>query len=172
MANIEQANDSDNKLLESVMNKEKYEILKSYDIKVALFYKYGKRDKEGNLKTTALSKNGVPIPAQTKIVSSFNRMTDNTDVKIILNKEVWDDLNANERESVLDNCLNYIEIKEDKRGEPIMISYDSDKVDLKLKKPDLKVRILTNGLFLTQPKCLKLLDHKNNGIGGKCQHTR
>ena len=139
MANIEQANDSDNKLLESVMNKEKYEILKSYDIKVALFYKYGKRDKDGNLKTTALSKNGVAIPAQTKIVSSFNRMTDNTDVKIILNKEVWDDLNTNERESVLDNCLNYIEIKEDKLGEPIMISDDSDKVDLKLKKPDFYI---------------------------------
>ena len=139
MANNEQANDSDNKLLESVMNKEKYEILKSYDIKVALFYKYGKRDKDGNLKTTALSKNGVTIPAQTKIVSSFNRMTDNTDVKIILNKEVWDDLNTNERESVLDNCLNYIEIKEDKLGEPIMISDDSDKVDLKLKKPDFYI---------------------------------
>ena len=100
MANIEQANDMDNQLLEKVMNKEKYEILKSYDVKVALFYKYGKRDKEGNLKTTALSKNGIPIPAQTKIVSSFNRMTDNTDVKIILNKEVWDDLNATERESI------------------------------------------------------------------------
>ena len=139
MANIEQASDSDNKLLESVMNKEKYEILKSYDIKVALFYKYGKRDKDGNLKTTALSKNGVAIPAQTKIVSSFNRMTDNTDVKIILNKEVWDDLNTNERESVLDNCLNYIEIKEDKLGEPIMISDDSDKVDLKLRKPDFYI---------------------------------
>ena len=139
MANIEQANDSDNKLLESVMNKEKYEILKSYDIKVALFYKYGKRDKDGNLKTTALSKHGVRIPAHTKIVSSFNRMTDNTDVKIILNKEVWDDLNTNERESVLDNCLNYIEIKEDKLGEPIMISDDSDKVDLKLKKPDFYI---------------------------------
>ena len=88
MANIEQATASDNQLLEKVMSKEKYEILKSYNIKIALFYKYGKRDKEGNLKTTALSKNGVPIPAQTKIVSSFNRITDNTDVKIILNKEL------------------------------------------------------------------------------------
>ena len=60
MANIEQATASDNQLLEKVMSKEKYEILKSYNIKIALFYKYGKRDKEGNLKTTALSKNGVP----------------------------------------------------------------------------------------------------------------
>ena len=98
MANIEQATASDNQLLEKVMSKEKYEILKSYNIKIALFYKYGKRDKEGNLKTTALSKNGVPIPAQTKIVSSFNRITDNTDVKIILNKELWDELSQNEKE--------------------------------------------------------------------------
>ena len=144
MANIEQASDIDNQLLEKVMNKEKYEILKSYDVKVALFYKYGKRDKEGNLKTTALSKNGIPIPAQTKIVSSFNRMTDNTDVKIILNKEIWDDLNVSERESILDNCLYYIEIKEDKMGEPIMISEDSDKVDLKLRKPDFYIEGFLN----------------------------
>ena len=139
MPNIEQASDLDNKLLESVMNKEKYEILKSYDIKVALFYKYGKRDKEGNLKSTGISKNGVAIPAQTKIVSSFNRITDNTDVKILLNKEMWNELSKEERESVLDNCLYYIEIKEDKQGEPIMISEDSDKVDLKLRKPDFYI---------------------------------
>lgn len=144
MANIEQATASDNQLLEKVMSKEKYEILKSYNIKIALFYKYGKRDKEGNLKTTALSKNGVPIPAQTKIVSSFNRITDNTDVKIILNKELWDELSQNEKESVLDNSLYYIEIKEDKMGEPIMISDDSDKVDLKLRKPDFYIEGFLN----------------------------
>ena len=144
MANIEQATASDNQLLEKVMSKEKYEILKSYNIKIALFYKYGKRDKEGNLKTTALSKNGVPIPAQTKIVSSFNRITDNTDVKIILNKELWDELSQNEKESVLDNSLYYIEIKEDKLGEPIMISDDSDKVDLKLRKPDFYIEGFLN----------------------------
>lgn len=144
MANIEQATASDNQLLERVMSKEKYEILKSYNIKIALFYKYGKRDKEGNLKTTALSKNGVPIPAQTKIVSSFNRITDNTDVKIILNKELWDELSQNEKESVLDNGLYYIEIKEDKMGEPIMISDDSDKVDLKLRKPDFYIEGFLN----------------------------
>lgn len=144
MANIEQATASDNQLLEKVMSKEKYEILKSYNIKIALFYKYGKRDKEGNLKTTALSKNGVPIPAQTKIVSSFNRITDNTDVKIILNKELWDELSQNEKESVLDNGLYYIEIKEDKMGEPVMISDDSDKVDLKLRKPDFYIEGFLN----------------------------
>lgn len=136
MANIEQASQIDNDLLQKVMSSENYEILRSYDIKVALFYKYGKRDKDGVLKTTGISKNGIPIPAQTKIVSSFNRITDSIDVKILINKEMWDDLVEDERVSVLDNCLSYIEIKEDKMGEPIMISEDSDKVDLKLRKPD------------------------------------
>lgn len=51
-------------------------------------------------------------------------------------------------------------------GEPSIDATLPSIVDIINKeKPDLKVRILTNGLFLTQPKCLKLLDHKNNGIG-------
>jgi hypothetical protein len=101
-----------------------------------MFFKYGKYDKEGNLKTPALQKNGTAIPAQIKIVSAFNRMTDNVDVKIILNKEYWDELNTKEREGVIDNMLNYLEVKKDKMDEPIPISEDSDKVQLKLKKPD------------------------------------
>jgi hypothetical protein len=63
-------------------------------------------------------------------------MTDNVDVKIILNKEYWDELNTKEREGVIDNMLNYLEVKKDKMDEPIPISEDSDKVQLKLKKPD------------------------------------
>ena len=139
MPNIEQANEIDNNLLETIFNSERHEILKSYDIKIALFYKYGKYDKDGNLKSSGIVKNGIPIPAQTKIVSSFNRITDSIDVKILLNKEIWNDLNIDEKESVIDNCLSYIEIKEDKNGEPIMISESSNKVDLKLKKPDFYI---------------------------------
>ena len=88
------------------------------------------------MKTPALQKNGKAIYAQTKIVSAFNRITDDTDVKIILNKDIWDDLSEQEKTTVLDDQLHYIQIKEDKDGEPIMISEDSDKVQLKLRKPD------------------------------------
>lgn len=132
----ELANASDEKLLEELINDERYEPLKSYEIQVQLFYKYGKRDKEGELKTPALQKNGKAIYAQTKIVSAFNRITDDTDVKIILNKDLWDELSKEERIAILDNELNYIQIKEDKEGEPIYISEDSNKVQLKLRKPD------------------------------------
>ncbi len=132
----ELANASDEKLLEDLINDERYEPLKSYEINVQLFYKYGKRDKEGELKTPALQKNGKAIYAQTKIVSAFNRITDDTDVKIILNKDLWDELSKEERIAILDNELNYIQIKEDKEGEPIYISEDSNKVQLKLRKPD------------------------------------
>jgi hypothetical protein len=132
----ELANATDEKLLEELLNDERYEQLKSYEINVQLFYKYGKRDKEGELKTPALQKNGKAIYAQTKIVSNFNRMTDDTDVKIILNKDLWDELRKEEKLAILDNELNYIQVKEDKEGEPLTISEDSDKVQLKLRKPD------------------------------------
>jgi hypothetical protein len=132
----ELANVSDEKILKNLLNDERYSILNSYDIHIQLFYKYGKRDKDGELKTPALQKNGIAIYAQTKIVSNFNRITDDTDVKIIINKDLWDELSSDEKLAVLDNELHYIQIKEDKEGEPLMISEDCDKVQLKLRKPD------------------------------------
>jgi hypothetical protein len=132
----ELANQMDEQLLNDLLNDERYEPLKSYDIHIQLFYKSGKFDKNGELKTPAIQKNGKAIYAQTKIVSAFNRITDDTDVKIILNKDLWDELSKEERIAILDNELNYIQIKEDKEGEPIYISEDSNKVQLKLRKPD------------------------------------
>ena len=134
--NYEVACTSDEKLLKDLLESDRHCVLKSYDVQVGLFYKYGKYDKEGNLKTPALTKYGISIPAQVKIVSAFNRLTDDTDVKITLNKEMWDELSQSEKKAVLDNMLSYIQIKEDKEGEPIMISEDSDKVQLKMRKPD------------------------------------
>jgi hypothetical protein len=130
------ASQFDEKLLNDLLNSEKYRILNSYDIHVALFVKYGKRDKEGNLKSPAITKNGVAVPAQIKVVSNFNRITDDTDVKIILNAELWEELSKEEKISTLDNMLAYLQIKEDKTGEPLTISESCDKVQLKLKKPD------------------------------------
>ena len=133
---IEIASDSDNKILTDLLATERYEILNSYDIHVGLFVKYGKRDKEGNLKAPALTKNGIAIPAQIKLVSNFNRITDDIDVKIILNAELWEELSIKEKTSTLDNMLAYIQIKEDKDGEPLTISETCDKVQLKMKHPD------------------------------------
>ena len=130
------ASQSDEKLLNDLLTSEKYEILNSYDIHVALFVKYGKRDKEGNLKSPAITKNGVAVPAQIKVVSNFNRITDDTDVKIILNAELWEELSKEEKISTLDNMLAYLQIKEDKTGEPLTISESCDKVQLKLRHPD------------------------------------
>lgn len=136
MSNFEMCSQFDENILTKILSNEKYEWINSYDIKIKMFFKYGKYDKEGNLKTPALQKNGTAIPGQIKIVSAFNRMTDNVDVKIILNKEYWDDLLDVEREGVIDNLLTYLEVKKDKMDEPLLISEDSDKVQLKLKKPD------------------------------------
>jgi hypothetical protein len=130
------ASQFDEKILNDLLNSEKYQILNSYDIHVALFVKYGKRDKEGNLKTPAITKNGVAVPAQIKVVSNFNRITDDTDVKIILNAELWEELSKEEKISTLDNMLSYLQIKEDKTGEPLTISESCDKVQLKLRHPD------------------------------------
>lgn len=134
--NVEMASQIDEILLDEILNDEKYEWIRSYDIHVKMFYKYGKYDKDGNLKTPALVKNGQPIPASIKIVSAFNRLTDNVDVKIIINKDIWDEYSKDRRKATLDGILNYLELKTDKIGEPILISDDSDKVQLKLKKPD------------------------------------
>jgi hypothetical protein len=134
--NVEMASQIDEILLDEILNDEKYEWIRSYDIHVKMFYKYGKYDKDGNLKTPALVKNGQPIPASIKIVSAFNRLTDNVDVKIIINKDIWDEYSKDRRKATLDGILNYLELKTDKIGEPISISDDSDKVQLKLKKPD------------------------------------
>lgn len=130
------ASTSDKTLLNNILAGEKFNILNSYDISVELFVKYGKRDKEGNLKTPAITKNGVAVPAQIKVVSNFNRITDDTDVKIILNAELWEELSKAEKIATLDNMLSYLQIKEDKNGEPLTISESCDKVQLKLKHPD------------------------------------
>lgn len=134
--NYELANTMDEQLLDDLLNDDRYLHLRNYEINIKLFYKSGKRDKDGYLKTPALQKNGQPIYAQTKLVSTFNRITDNVDVKIILNKDIWNDLTKEQKIAELDNQLNYIQIKEDKEGEPLTISEDCDKVQLKLRKPD------------------------------------
>lgn len=157
----ELANQTDEQILNDLLNDERYEILNSYDIHVKLFYKYGKKDKEGNLKTPALTKNGIAIPAQIKIVSAFNRMTDDTDVKIILNKELWDELSINEKKSTIDNQLSYLQIKEDKLGEPIPISEDCDKVQLKLRKPDFYCEGFLDMLNIYKNNYLPWQDAKN-----------
>ena len=157
----ELANQTDEQILNDLLNDERYEILNSYDIHVKLFYKYGKKDKEGNLKTPALTKNGIAIPAQIKIVSAFNRMTDDTDVKIILNKELWDELSVNEKKSTIDNQLSYLQIKEDKLGEPIPISDDCDKVQLKLRKPDFYCEGFLDMLNIYKNNYLPWQDAKN-----------
>lgn len=157
----ELANSTDENILNNILKDERYEILNSYDIHVKLFYKYGKKDKEGNLKTPALTKNGIAIPAQIKIVSAFNRMTDDTDVKIILNKELWDELSINEKKSTIDNQLSYLQIKEDKLGEPIPISDDCDKVQLKLRKPDFYCEGFLDMLNIYKNNYLPWQDAKN-----------
>lgn len=157
----ELANSTDENILNDILKDERYEILNSYDIHVKLFYKYGKRDKEGNLKTPALTKNGIAIPAQIKIVSAFNRMTDDTDVKIILNKELWDELSVDEKKSTIDNQLFYLQIKEDKLGEPILISDDCDKVQLKLRKPDFYCEGFLDMLNIYKKHYLPWQDAKN-----------
>ena len=134
--NFELANETDNRLLKQILDEDRYKKLRGYEINVQLFYKYGKRDKDDNLVSPALQKYGKAIYAQTKLVSTFNRITDEVDVKIILNKDLWDELSEEEKLAVLDNQLAYIEVKEDKEGEPIPIAEDSDKVQLKLKNPD------------------------------------
>ena len=136
MSNLESVTAIDEQMLADLLSSERFEWINSYDVKVKMFFKCGKYDKEGNLKTPALVKNGISIPSQTKIVSPFNRITDNVDVKIVLNKEYWDELDKTEKEAVLANALFYLEVKEDKMGEPITISDECDKVQLKFKKPD------------------------------------
>ena len=157
----ELANSTDEQILNDILTDERYEILNSYEIHVKLFYKYGKKDKEGNLKTPALTKNGIAIPAQIKIVSAFNRMTDDTDVKIILNKELWDELSVDEKKSTIDNQLSYLQIKEDKLGEPIPISEDCDKVQLKLRKPDFYCEGFLDILNIYKNNYLPWQDAKN-----------
>ena len=105
------ASTSDKTLLNNILAGEKFNILNSYDIHVELFMKYGKRDKEGNLKTPAITKNGIAVPAQIKVVSNFNRITDDTDVKIILNAELWEELSQAEKVATLDNMLFIFKLK-------------------------------------------------------------
>lgn len=139
MANFEVFSNEDEKLFKEVWKKDKFALLRNYEVNVGVFYKYGKVNKEGYVTSPALQKNGIAIPAKINIVSNFNRMTDETDVKIILNKELWDEMKDDEKKVVFEDMLSYLEIKEDKIGEPLYISDDSDKVQLKLKKPEFYV---------------------------------
>lgn len=139
MANFEVFSNEDEKLFKEVWKKDKFALLRNYEVNVGVFYKYGKVNKEGYVTSPALQKNGIAIPAKINIVSNFNRMTDEVDVKIILNKEMWDEMKDDEKKVVLEDMLSYLEVKEDKTGEPLYISEDSDKVQLKLKKPEFYV---------------------------------
>lgn len=139
MANFEVFSNDDEKLFKEVWKMEKFDKIRNYDVHVGVFYKYGKTNKEGELTSPALQKNGIAIPAKISIVSNFNRMTDEVDAKIILNKELWDEMKDEERKVVFEDMLSYLEVKEDKIGEPLYISEDSDKVQLKLKKPEFYV---------------------------------
>ena len=139
MANFEVISKKDEELFNEVWKNEKFEKLRNYEINVAIFYKYGKTNKQGFVTSPALTKNGVEIPAKINVVSNFNRMTDEVDVKIILNKEMWDEMKADKKKVVFDSMLSYLEVKEDDEGEPLYITEDSDRVQLKLKKPDFYV---------------------------------
>lgn len=139
MANFEMISKDDENLFDEVWKKDKFTKLRNYDVNVAVFYKYGKVNKEGFVTTPALTKNGIQIPAKINIVSNFNRMTDEVDVKIILNKEMWDEMKDDKRKVVYESMLSYLEVKEDDEGEPLYISEDSDRVQLKLKHPDFYV---------------------------------
>ena len=139
MANFEVISKKDEDLFKEVWKDEKFDKLRNYEVNVAVFYKYGKVNKEGFVTTPALTKNGIQIPAKINIVSNFNRMTDEVDVKIILNKEMWDEMKDDKRKVVYESMLSYLEVKEDDEGEPLYISEDSDRVQLKLKKPDFYV---------------------------------
>lgn len=159
--NYEEVNSADEKILNNLMNDERYEHLKNYEINVKMFYKYGKYDKEGNLKTPALQKNGIPVPAVIKLVSAFNRITDDTDAKIVINRDLWDELTETERISTIDNLLYMIQIKEDKIGEPLYISEDSNKVQLKLRKPDFFIEGFLDLLNLYKKEYLPWKDAAN-----------
>ena len=50
--------------------------------------------------------------------------------------EMWDEYTKDQKIAALDGILHYLELKTDKIGEPIPISDENDKVQLKLRKPD------------------------------------
>lgn len=159
-ANYEDVTVKDEQMLFKLLNEDRYVPLKTYQVNFKMFYKYGKYDKNDELKAPALTKNGIAIPAQIKLVSAFNRITDDVDVKIIINYEMWQELSDDERISVLDNLLYSIQTKEDKNGEPLFISEDCDKIQLKLRKPD----------FLIEGFVDVLREHKTNYLPWKDAH--
>lgn len=158
--NYEIVNAMDEQILIDLLKEDRYQSLNSYEINIKMFYKYGKTDKDGNLKTPAITKNGIAIPAQIKIVSNFNRITDNVDVKIILNKELWEELAKEEKISTIDNMLNYIQVVQDSEGEPIYINENSDKVKIKLRHPDFYCEGFLNTLETHKQHYLPYQDAK------------
>ena len=129
----------DEQILENLLKEERYQFFEDYEVKVVMFFKYGKRDKDVNLKKNAISKNGAPCAAQVRLISAFNRQTDNYDVKIILDGDIWKDLSKEERIAVVDHELSHIQIVVDADGEPVMINEQSDKVKLKCIHDDIQM---------------------------------
>ena len=126
-------------MLEDLLKEERYRFFSDYEIKVIMYFKYGKRDRDGNLKKSALIKNGVPCAAMVRVISPFNRHTDNYDVKIILNGDFWRDLTKEEKIAVIDHELSHIRMIRDREGEPVMIDENSDKVKLGTVKDDIQM---------------------------------
>ena len=131
--NYEMASQEDVKLMNEIIDKH-YKELRDYDIQIGLFYLYPKLDKDGNSKGPSIKSQGVACAANIRIVSDLNRLTDNTDVKIVLAQEIWSKISKEEKEAILDHELYHLVIAKDpKTDEPLTISETSDKVKLKMK---------------------------------------
>ena len=75
----------------------------------------------------------------------------------------YEQLNIIVQEIILQKDLEFLTIT---GGEPALNPLLPQVVEtINKERPDIKVRILTNGLFLTKEECMKLLNNDSNGIG-------
>jgi predicted transport protein len=90
--------------------------LKRYEVKIGVIMAFGEEDKEGEIKRPIMNQ-GVPCAAKVKIVSLKDRLTKGTDVEILLDGTMWQELDDDRKLAIFDHELEHLKLKINADGE-------------------------------------------------------
>lgn len=110
--------------------------LNDYSVRIGLIMAFGPRDEAGNLKRTAIQRNGVPCAGQVRIVGLKDRLLKQLDVEVLLDGDYWETIDEPKKIAIIDHELEHIVPVLDKKTNKIKLD-DLERPKLKLKRDDI-----------------------------------
>jgi hypothetical protein len=90
--------------------------LKRYEVKIGVIMAFGDEDKDGEIKRPIMNQ-GVACAAKVKIVSLKDRLTKGTDIEILVDGSMWQELDDDRKIAIFDHELEHIKLKINADGE-------------------------------------------------------